>query len=519
MVTKKDVIAKLRELMRENATARKNAQKSGDKLRHNKQAARARAAELVKALMEPQRPPEVTRDAPATPKWASQFLGKHFAVPSIIHTGNGSAKRSGLRSPAKAIAAGSAHLLNKSGEGAMRYATVRGDDANDSLVVVDKTLKALQELHDEVYLSHMILSAKGNAEYRQNPMRALKSTRVWKRWMKETEPLRKAMTSTGSGVGDEWVPTGFSQDFIDAVYLGSPVARLFPVIAMPTQPFDIPGAGARPVAYSPSEGSAPSAASAVATLKRTLTAQQFKAYDTYTDEVEEDSLVAVVPFIRSELIAALGEGIETSVINGDSAGTHGDNDIDAGAADHPAITNWIGLRHTAIDQSYTAAIGQPATFTKDLLMSIRAELGKGYVEDPSKHAWITGSQGYVSNILDISEISTVEKFGQSAVIRTGAIDNILGSPIYLSKMFPENLHDTGVNVSGQANDTTGILCVHTGAAFTGFRRQATLEADKVITTGVNTIVASTRFAFQWRFAPASHAVVGYGINVRTAATA
>jgi hypothetical protein len=133
---------------------------------------------------------------------------------------------------------------------------------------------------------------------------------------------------------------------------------------------------------------------------------------------------------------------------------------------------------------------------------------------------VTSSQGYLTHILNTAGTNTVDLFGQDrAVIRTGSIMSIAGSDVLLSHMFPENLHDTGVNASAQANDTTGILCVHTRSAFVGYRRQTRIEADKAITTGVTTIVASMRGGFQWRYAPASNALIGYGINVRTAATA
>lgn len=519
-MSRKAKIEELRRIVRENARARQNAKKSGDKNRHNKRAAYAAAKEVLEKLLEPRRPPEVRRDRvkPVESKELGRFLAKHFTGMKHDHVGDNAVLIDPRRRPAKAIQLAYSNRYKASPLGGT-VLDIRDDGGMGELVTMDEQMKELQRLHDEVFLFHRLMTL-GNEEYRQNPRKSLKRTAIWQRYMAAVEPLRKAMVSTSAGNGDEWVPTGWSQDFIDQVLLGTPVGRLFPVVNMPTQPFDVFGMGALPTAYSPAEGSAPSAISGTASTKRTITADQFKAYDTITDEMTEDSAVEAVSRMQQQLVLALAMGWESAIINGDSSGTHGDNDIHGGAADHVAKTSWIGLRHTAIDNSYTSDVGQTSSPTLAHLLNIRREMGRGFAEDPRNHVWVTSSQGYLTHILNTQGSSTVDLFGQDrAVIRTGSISSIAGSDVLLSHMFPENLHDTGVNASGQANDTTGILCVHTRSAFVGYRRQTRIEADKAITTGVTTIVASMRGGFQWRYAPASNALIGYGINVRTAATA
>lgn len=516
-MNRKEMLAKMRQVLREHAQV---SRKSKDgKPRSNRKAVLADASAVLNEWLKPRRPPEVTRQsqAPAERKWANRFLSKHFTSPIHVHKENSYFSVDPRRAPAQAIRFAQANRYKAFGGGMILDLQDDGSPQG-ALISMDETLKELQQLHDQVYLFHCIMQ-RGNEEYRQNPRKALKRTGMWKRWMAAVEPLAKAMTSTGSGVGDEWVPTGWSQDFIDQVLLGAPASRLFPVINMPTNPFDVFGLGALPVAYSPAEGSAPSAASAIASRKVSLSADIYKAYDTFTDEVDEDSAVEIVGRMQQQLQLALTMGIETAVINGDSTATHGDNDVHGGAADHAAKSSHIGLRHSAMDNSYTYDWSQTSSPALSHLLATRSEMGKGFAENPREHVWLTSSQGYLQNIIRTAEVKTQDLFGMEAVIRTGAVASIAGSDVMLSHMFPENLHDTGVNASGQANDTTGILCVHQRSAMVGFRRQARIETDKVITTGVNTVVASLRFAFGWRYNPTSYASIGYGINVRTASTA
>lgn len=508
--------------------ARRRLQSVGEgEGRITREKAKAEMRELLSDLNQVE--PEVLDDLGEGGRSSAKRFAEKYVKGTAVNERSDNGGRLELeKHPALALSRAKAHEWSDGygGTGGQPVVKRNIETGAKSLVVQDQELRRLHGLMDRFAIVDSI-KRHLDPSYRQNPGRGREELKSWQEYVEAVRPIAKAMgpealkalTSTGSGTGDEWVPTGMSSSFIDAIFLRANVAPIFPLIEMPTNPFDMPASMTVPLGYSPAEGAAPSAVEGVATSKRTWTAEIFKSYETWTDEVEEDSILAVESIIRGKLIDGLALALDEAVLNGDSAGTHQDNDVAGGAADHPAKVNWTGLRAAAIDNSHTAAIGQAATFTMALLISIRTVIHRALNADPAQLAWIMSSEGLLNNIFDITQIQTQDVFGNRALISTGSVANILGSQVYVSERMPDDLHDTGVNTSGGDNDTTGIICVHRMAGRVGYRRRTTVETDKAITTGVNTMVASMRAAWQWAYDPATYASLGYGINVRTSATA
>src|SRR5262249_31783462 len=121
-------------------------------------------------------------------------------------------------------------------------------------------------------------------------------------------PLAQAMGTAASAGGGEDVPRELSGNLVERVHLRLMVRRLFPRVPMPTNPFDIPGlAVTRTRLGSHAEQTADTSQTAIkkitpGTRKITLTAKKFAGEVILSRELEEDSLIATIPFIEQELV-------------------------------------------------------------------------------------------------------------------------------------------------------------------------------------------------------------------------
>jgi len=67
-----------------------------------------------------------------------------------------------------------------------------------------------------------------------------RQTKLYNELQSPISELRKAMNTAATGLGLEWVPTGFSADLIGKVEAALKVAALHPRVRMPTDPFKLP---------------------------------------------------------------------------------------------------------------------------------------------------------------------------------------------------------------------------------------------------------------------------------------
>ncbi len=300
---------------------------------------------------------------------------------------------------------------------------------------------------------------------------------------------------------------------MDAVILELRVAGLFDNFTMPSSPsFTFPSGTNRPLSYTPSIGAAPSADAGLASANRTLTAILHKSYQDWEEELDEDAAFAIEPWLTGKLIESLARGFETQVINGDTTGTHMDNDVNGGASDLPQKSQQ-GLRH--IGTGNQTDLSDPATLTLANINTVRNLLDGPYKVDPSGLVLITSPAGLMLHLLEVAELQTLDKIGPQAVVLTGQVGSISGMPVVVSSEFPEDLDNDGVNKAtpADANTHTALLCVHTPSYITGTVRNERVDFDFAPKTGTVTTVASMRMGFLDIVDTASENTLGYGYNL------
>jgi HK97 family phage major capsid protein len=82
----------------------------------------------------------------------------------------------------------------------------------------------------------------------------------------------------------------------------------------------------------------------------TLTAKKLGCLTVFSEEVSEDFVIAIIPFLRNKLGNAIASAIERAILDGDTTATHMDNDVTASTDARKA---WIGLRKDAIASAAT----------------------------------------------------------------------------------------------------------------------------------------------------------------------
>lgn len=386
-------------------------------------------------------------------------------------------------------------------------------------------LPSTDEERDEAAKSHELIIGKAQNEKQRELQkfndRVLLCSKILKvhptrlkMWGKDAvggiSELKKAMDSATTSEGLEWVPTNFSADLNDRVRLAFKVAALHRHLPMPTNPFKLPVVGSDATANLIPESTADGtdtkiAASTPGTRAATLTAKKFAARVLYSEELSEDSIIAVSEFVFDNIAIAMADAMEDAIINGSTAANHLDSDVTASTDRRKAFD---GYRKAVLASKKTDL--SSTNFTTANLRVMRAGMGK-YGVDPSKLAIVTGPVGY-SKLLGLTEVLTLEKYGPSATILTGELAKFDGIPIIVSGKIREDLSTTGA-YDGTTTTKSILLMVYVPQFIIGDRRKITLKTWEDIERDQTVVVATSRNAFTGLFDSSTEPIVALGHNI------
>lgn len=361
--------------------------------------------------------------------------------------------------------------------------------------------RELQMLNDDIYVASTILKVHPT------------QLKMWQEFQAGSSELKKALDTATAGEGAEWIPTGFSASLIDLVRLQLKVSSLFRRVTMPTNPYKFPIVSADATGYLQSEAihdeAAKLRASTPATTNLELSAVKLAARMLFSEEISEDSIVPIMPWLRDQIVLALATAEEKALVNGDTTATHMDSNVTAA---YDCQKAWDGLRDIEASGGASVDIG---TFNLDNLRSVRKAMGK-YGVDPSKLAWIIGISGYIQllNLKDSGSnqvVTTVDKYGPNATIHTGELGRIDGSPLIVSEYIYENLNASGV-YDGVTATKTIMLLVYYPAFIVGDRRKVTVKTAADIETDQQILVATQRLDFH-PFYAVTEKMIGMAYNI------
>ncbi len=311
--------------------------------------------------------------------------------------------------------------------------------------------------------------------------------------------INAALGTDNAGAGEEYIPTMLSSQLIERVNLSLLVAELFDTVDMPSNPYEIPGVAvvrqAIPSATEQTGDPGPTAIQklTLATRKITLTAKKLAAMALVSKEMEEDAVITTLPYMQQELADYIGGSFEDGLVNGDTAGTHMDEDVTA--ADDPRKL-YDGLRKSVLAGSKID--GANAALTVAMLRSSKALMGK-YGARPERLAHIVSMVNAVQLLSDPA-VFTMEKYGPHATILTGELARVDNVPIVISEYARIDLNAAGV-YDNVTKNRSAALTVYRPGFLVGTRRGVTVEILRELYSEYDqdAVKITTRKAFEPRY--------------------
>lgn len=307
-----------------------------------------------------------------------------------------------------------------------------------------------------------------------------------------------AMDTAEAGGGSEFVPTELASELIDLIRVQAKVYNSLREWQMPTASYDVPIKTGDATWYLQGEATDDSTAKAtssnVGTGKMTLASKKLGAKVAYSTELDEDSAVAMLPFLRDDLVVSGGECLDNITINGDTTATHQDSDV-TGSTD--ARKAWKGFRKLALAISGLKV--DLSTFSADNLLSLGGAMGK-YAGDLSDLIWICSPKTMWNKLFTLRDAQnnnvflTMDKAGANAVNVNGALGIMFASPVIISDQVRDNVNASGV-YDGTTTTKSTILLVRRRYFQTGNRRILTFRQDFDGDRDQNLLFVTMRKAF------------------------
>jgi len=329
----------------------------------------------------------------------------------------------------------------------------------------------------------------------------------------------KALETGGTGAGEELsrVNVDLSSQLQEKLYQESALATrlISSEINMPTNPFKLPVVTSFPEFKLQDEASSTSpgtnSAQNVGTANVTLDTFKLVGISEYSYEVDEDSILAILPIITNQLAKGAASSFENAIINGDTATTHQDNAGGAVAANSP-LKAVNGIRKLALAESARQYKPASATgFSAEFVGGMRATMG-AYGLNPSDLALVVSIEDYNALIMQ-DEMAQANTFGADYTYRSGVLPKIFGIDVVASAHMPTDVTAAGVKAA-----TPGILhtaaLLHVPSWVVGVKRGFTVETDKDMVKQVNQVIASYRRDFKPMGSLSSFPIAALGLNIQ-----
>lgn len=349
-----------------------------------------------------------------------------------------------------------------------------------------EAVKALKEANDIAIMSSLYFS------------KDIKDTKAYEDLVK---PALKAMGIDSGDEGYEWIPTLFSQSYIDEYNLERKVTGLFQEIKMPSNPWTYPvssnGVMARKLTENSKRSSKdnPKSDSTI-----TLTAVKLSAQFELPEELSEDAAIDVMSLIRRQCIEAQEKALELAILEGDADGANQHYGTvlpqDSGTIDSDSPENaFNGLRKRAMGSAALRTDASNAVLNETHLSQARQKLGKFGV-NPADLALICGPKGY-NQLLQLDDVRTLEQYGAAAPVLSGELARYEGIPVIVSEYLREDTSSGGFNTNGGTNDRLSVMIVNRRRFFVGIRRGVEVKISTArVDYDVVDMVSFQRAAFQ-----------------------
>lgn len=344
--------------------------------------------------------------------------------------------------------------------------------------------------------------------------------RVDKRSLRLYEAAYRAMDTAESGYGAQLVGAQYVGDLWEAARQES---RLFSLI----NTFEMTA----PLAYLPVEVDSPEMllfpesttynASNFDTVKTgsnrvSVSAKKFGVHQMWSGEMDEDSIIPFVPFLRRQLAISLAFYPDSLVLNGDNtnAGTGNINLDDADPADNKHYLAFDGIRHAYLVDATGQGTDLGGPVTLKALHQLRRKLVDRSI-DAIGHDWSHPTDRnelvYVAGPEVADEIAMLDEMllakiqaGGNADFLNGQVTSILGHPVISTNAMPLTEADGKVSTTGASNTKGQVALFNRRGMVAGWRRRAKLESERLPATDQTRMVTTLRLG-TGRYTPTGNA--------------
>jgi hypothetical protein len=343
----------------------------------------------------------------------------------------------------------------------------------------------------------------------------------------ETRAYRRAilaMDTAESGYGSQLIGAQYVGELWEAARRESRVFNLIETFEMTDPTAYLPVEVDIPEMLFVSESTANNS-SAYTTVKTgsqrvQVDAKKFLIHQMWSGEMEEDSIIPFIPFLRRQAAASIAHYSDSLVLNGDTtnAGTGNINLDDADPADTKHYLAFDGIRHAALVDNTANDNNAAGGVSLALLHNLRGDMldttrfvDWGHPADPNDLVYVSDPETS-DRVALIDEVLTVDKYGPQATVLTGEVLKIGRHPHVVSMAMSKTEADGKVSTTG-GNNTLGQVVAFNRRGFkTGWRRRVMVETERLPATDQTRLVYSLRLGFG-RFTP-----TGAASGIEAAAT-
>ena len=328
-----------------------------------------------------------------------------------------------------------------------------------------------------------------------------------------------AMDTAESGAGSQLIGAQYVGELWDAPRRLGRVAPLIETFEMQDATAYLPVESSLPEMFFVSEattyagdGSNDFATTNTGSQRVTVTAKKQVIHQVWSGEMEEDSIIAYVPFLRRQAATSLAHYTDSLYLNGDTtnSATGNINLDDADPADTKHYLAFDGIRHAALVDNTANKRDVAGAYTfadfmavKGLMLDNTYLMDWGHPIDPNDLVYVADPAS-VDAISLLDEIITVDKYGPMATVLNGEQARIMRHPLIASQAVSKTEADGKVSTTG-SNNTLGQTVVFNRRGFVaGWRRQVKTEVERLAASDQTRIVHSLRLGFG-RYSPTGSA--------------
>lgn len=284
----------------------------------------------------------------------------------------------------------------------------------------------------------------------------------------------RALDTATAGGASEWVPTLWSSERFDDVKEKLTLANQFRWIPMPQSPYTIPvnlwGMTAYKVPESLADDNVGDTAipkSDPSSSNRTLTAVKIATLSDWSREIDQDSIIAILGLYNEAMDYAHATAMDTACASGQL--TAAIDTVAIAATDARKL--WNGIRYSGSLVGSTVDFG--AGMTAELLTSMIGKAGK--YADLSNGKFCTGYAG-LARLLILKDAGgnllylTRDRAGEAATLFNGTVGVVMGYPLVIAGVYPQNMNSSGV-VDGVGGSTKTGITFFNSSMFIGGHRQ------------------------------------------------